>query len=208
MIFDFDGTLVRTGKDIAAAVNYTLGKLGMPVLSEKEIISFVGDGMKKLLERSLATEDLAKLDTAMEIYEAYYGDHLLDTTDLYPGVIEILGHFRSKKKIILTNKRYDFTLKIAGGLNILHYFDEVIGGDTEEFMKPDPRLVHPIMDRYGCLPGRAIIIGDGVNDILLAKRAGLSSCCILSGLGKREELLKLGADCYAESIAEIAEFLS
>jgi phosphoglycolate phosphatase len=208
MIFDFDGTLVRTGRDIAASVNFTLSELGMPVISEEAIIGFVGDGINKLIERSLASEAAAKLDKAIEIYEAYYGDHLLDTTDLYPGVIEILSRFRNKKKIVLTNKRYDFTMKIAGGLNILNYFDDVIGGDTEEFMKPDPRLVLPIIDRYKCLPGRTIVIGDGVNDILLAKRAGMSSCAILNGLGKREDLLELGADYYVESIAEITGLLS
>ena len=110
MIFDFDGTLVSTGSDLVAAVNYTLQQLGCEPRREDEIISFVGDGVKELIERALGNDHLAFYPEAIKIFSSYYGEHLLDNAALYPGAEEILKHFQHKKKVILTNKRYNFTL--------------------------------------------------------------------------------------------------
>jgi len=202
MIFDFDGTLVSTGADLIASVNYTLGRLGCGLRGDEEIISFVGDGVKELIERSLGNDNLALYPEALEIFSSHYGEHFLDNTVLYPGVKELLQHFQHKKKVILTNKRYPFTLAISKGLDIEKYFEEIIGDGSFPYRKPDKRLVEYFLNKYNLEKEKVVIIGDGINDIALAQNSGILSCAYLNGLGKRIELLAAHADYYCETIWE------
>ncbi len=203
MIFDFDGTLVSTGTDLACAVNYTLQQLGFGFKREEEIISYVGDGVKKLIERALGNDHLHCYPEAIKIFSSYYGEHLLDNAVLCPGAKEILKYFEHKKKVILTNKRYNFTMAISQGLGIDKYFVEIIGDGSFPYKKPDKRLVDNLLEKYGTEKGKTVIIGDGINDITLAKNSGILSCSYLNGLGKREDLLAADADYYCENLWEI-----
>ncbi|MFA4916133.1 MAG: HAD-IA family hydrolase [Syntrophales bacterium] len=203
MIFDFDGTLVNSGGDIAASVNYTLENLGIPAMEPEVIIDFVGDGVKKLIERSLGHDCQDQFDEAMKIFTAYYSEHILDTTTFYPGVTDILQHFQDKKKVIITNKRYSFTKTIAEALDMEKYFDDIIGEDSTPYKKPDLRLLSPLMERFGAGCDQTVVIGDGINDILLAKNTGVLSCAFLNGLGHRDILLAQRPDFIYESLLEL-----
>lgn len=203
MIFDFDGTLVSSGADLALAINYTLVSLKLRKRTKKEIIGFVGDGVRKLMERALGSDHVQYLEPAMNIFADYYGRHLLDNTRLYPHVLDILKHFENTKKVILTNKRHKYTLAIAQGLNIAKYFVEIIGADSMPFQKPDKHLMDYLLNKYGAEKKRTVIIGDGVNDIMTAKNSDTLSCAYLNGLGNRQQLLSLNADYYCESLMEI-----
>ncbi len=205
MVFDFDGTLVHSGYDLAASVNHMLKVLGLSALSHDRIIGYVGDGVRKLIERSLGNAFPARFDEALTVFTHYYGEHLLDTTDLYPGVIEVLECFKNKKKVVVTNKVYDYTLKISDGLNITNRFDEIIGIDSREFKKPDVRLIRPIIEKYHTEEQRTVVIGDGNNDVLLAKNAGAISCALMNGLGDREKLLELKPDYVCEDIRDLID---
>ncbi len=205
MVFDFDGTLVCSADDLANSVNHTLRKLGIPVLDTEKIIGFVGDGVVKLIERSLGEKYRGRFDEAMGLFRAHYAQHLLDTTALCPGVPDVLEHFRDTKKLIITNKVYDYTIRIAEALGIAGYFEEVIGMDSSSLRKPDPELLIPLLERYGVVKTDAVIIGDGINDILLAKNTGTVSCALLNGLGDRDRLLSLDPDYCCENIAELKE---
>jgi phosphoglycolate phosphatase len=206
MIYDLDGTLADTGADLTAAVNYTLTVMKLQERSYQEIIGFVGDGIRSLLEKSLGESHRTKVDEALKIFSAYYEKHLLDKTVLLPHVQDVLEHFRNKKKVILTNKRYYLALDIVRGLNIEKHFLEIIGADTTPYLKPDVRLVEYLLSKYDAEPRRTVIIGDGVNDVALAKNGGMMSCVYLNGLGNRDILLKMGADFYCESLIEIISF--
>ncbi|WP_041584853.1 HAD family hydrolase [Syntrophus aciditrophicus] len=203
MIFDFDGTLVNSGDDLVSSVNHTLNRLDLPVLPKENIIGFIGDGVQKLIERSLGDAFPEHFEEAMSIFTAYYTEHMLDTTDLYPGVKDILEHFRDKKKIIITNKRYAFTVQITNSLHLTHHFDEIIGVDSRTYRKPDRRLIQPLLRQYGVSPEKAVVVGDGINDVLLAKNAGMISCAFLGGLGSREELLSSKPDYVCETLPEL-----
>lgn len=207
MIFDFDGTLVATGSDLIAAVNYTLGKLGFKLRRDDEIISFVGDGVKELIQRALGNDCLEFYPEAFKIFSSYYGEHLLDNAALYPGAEEILKHFHHKKKVILTNKRYNFTLDISHGLDIKKYFVEIIGDGCFPYRKPDKRLVDYLLHKYVVQKEKTVIIGDGLNDIALAKNSGIVSCAYLKGLGNPDELLAAAADYYCRELSEISSLL-
>jgi phosphoglycolate phosphatase len=203
MIFDLDGTLVTSGPDIAASVNDTLATLGLPAIEEAMILEFVGDGVKKLIERSLGPALQVRIEEALIIFSRHYEEHMLDTTTLYPGVIEVLRHFHEKKKVVLTNKRHRFAAAMINALRLTHCFDDILGADSTPYIKPDARLAGLLLTRFGARPDRTVIIGDGVNDILLAKHAGLLSCALLNGLTGRETLLNLKPDYSCEHLPEI-----
>jgi len=203
MIFDFDGTLVSTDTDLIRAINYMLNKLVLKEKSGKEILNFVGDGVSKLIEKALGQDHIQYHEKAMTIFTDYYGKHLLDNAKLYPQVEEVLKNYENKTKIILTNKRYIFTLAIAQGLDIAKYFVEIIGADSTPFKKPDSRVIDYILNKYGIAKESTVIIGDGINDIVVAKKSGILSCAYLNGLGKRQELLNFHADYYCENLLEI-----
>lgn len=203
MIFDLDGTLVNSGEDIVASVNHTLESLHIPTKSQEEILSFVGDGVNKMLERVLGNSFQHLFDRAMDIFSDYYARHMLDTTCLCDSVIEVLDHFHEKKKIIITNKRRYFTLKMTDALGISRYFEEIIGADSTAYKKPDPRLFIPVLERVHAVYNDTVVIGDGVNDLMLAKNSGVLSCALLNGLTHRNILLALDPDFACEGLREL-----
>ncbi len=88
-------------------------------------------------------------------------------------------------------------------MNIESYFAEIIGADSTPYQKPDPRLIDYLLNKYGTAKKKTVIIGDGVNDIAIAKNSGIMSCSYLNGLGNRQDLLSLKADYYCDSLLEV-----
>ena len=208
MIFDFDGTLVNSGNDLAEAVNHSLGMLNLSVCEEAEILRFIGDGVAKLIERSLGEGNMHRFTEAFQIFMDYYDAHLLDTTRLYPGVLEVLEYYGNTRKVILTNKRSRFTERIARALDIARFFDGIFCPDTCPCTKPDPRCVGWLL---GMLKtqyeyGKIVIIGDGVNDVLLAQNSGIVSCALFCGYTERETLTALAPDYCCDTIDEVKMF--
>lgn len=203
MIFDFDGTIADTGMDLVSSINYTLTSMRLAPRPSEDIIGFVGDGVHKLIERSLGEGHKERAEEAIRIFSAHYEKHMMDHTVCCPQIEDVLKYFNHKMKVILTNKRYHLTVAIARGLHVDRYFMEIVGADSTPFQKPDPRTVEYLLDKYSVSAQKAVLIGDGVNDIAAAQKAGILSCCYLNGLGKREALLKMGADFYCENLVEI-----
>lgn len=208
LIFDFDGTLVDSGEDLVISINYTLRKLGLPARRPAEIITFVGDGVDKLIERSIGPGAMDRFDKALRIFTENYSQQMLNNTRLYPDVKGVLEHFREKRKIIITNKRYRFTREIADFLGITPYFEEIVGRDSYPYSKPDPRVLKEAMERHHADGIHTVVIGDGVNDIIMAKQAGALVCAYLNGLGKRDELLALNPDFVCENLREITKLIA
>lgn len=203
MIFDFDGTIADTGADLVSSINHTLTTMRLNPRSSEEILSFVGDGVKKLIEKSLGENYKERLEEAIRIFSGHYEKHLMDQTVLCPHIEDVLKYFNHKMKVILTNKHYHLTLAIAHALHIDRYFMEIVGADTTPFQKPDLRVVEYLLTKYNADPRKTVIIGDGVNDIAVAKYAGILSCAYLNGLGNRQTLLRMEADFYCEDLIEI-----
>jgi len=208
MIFDLDGTLVDSGTDLAASVNHALACLGLPGLPKERVISHVGDGVGKLIERSLGEKATSLKDRALDLFLSHYETHLLDATVPYPGVPEVLEHFASIPKVILTNKTHRFSVSIAEGLGLARYFEDIYGMDSHPWGKPDPRLLGFLLERHGARREKTAVIGDGVNDVLLAKNGGAVSCALLNGLGDGAKLLALDPDYALGDIRELPGVLS
>ena len=203
MLFDFDGTLVDSGADLACAVNQALEKMNLPPKPAIQIIGYVGDGVRQLIARAVGEANAFMVDAALDHFTEYYRDHLLDKTKLYPHVKETLVHFSKKKKVILTNKRLYFTKTIAEGLGIATCFEDIVGADSTPYLKPDPRIVDYVLLRHGAARERTVIIGDGKNDVAVARNAGISCVALLNGLGAREDLLAMKPDFCCESLLEL-----
>jgi len=208
IIFDVDGTLVDSAQDLIASVNFTLKAIGLPGEDSAQIQSYIGDGVRKLVERSLGYKFQHLYPKAVEVFRAHYHEHLLDQTRLYPGTEEVLAYFSHKKKAVLTNKSYGFTVKILEGLKILDYFEEVVGSDTTPYLKPEPYGIYRIMENLRVKKEKAVIIGDGVRDIEAAKNAGIKSCAALYGYTDRERLMKINPDFFCETILNLRELLT
>src|SRR5947208_9904638 len=123
LIFDLDGTLVDSKKDLTESVNHIRHQFELPVLTEGEIARFIGDGALMLIRRALgnqATE--ANVQIALQMFLSYYRAHMLDSTRLYPGVRETLDRLTDCKLVVLMNKPVHFTCAILGGLGIYRHF--------------------------------------------------------------------------------------
>jgi len=204
LIFDLDGTLIESKWDIATAVNLTLGDLGLPLRSQEEIFSFVGDGVKRLLKLSVGEENQDHYAEALRVFRGHYLAHCLDRTTFYPGVERVLVHFAHKKKAVATNKALEYTLKILDGLGS-HHFAHVVGGDNGFGLKPEPGMLLHVMERCGVTRERTVLIGDSTNDIKGGHTAGIRVCAVGYGMGNREKMAACGPDWYIERPEELME---
>jgi phosphoglycolate phosphatase len=204
LIFDLDGTLIESKWDIAMSVNMTLADLGLPLRSQEEIFSFVGDGVKRLLRLSVGEENQASYEEALRVFRGHYLAHCLDRTTFYPGVEEVLVHFTRKHKAVATNKSLEYTTKILEGLGA-HHFAYVVGGDNGYGLKPEPGMLLNVMEALRVSKAQTVLIGDSTNDIKGAHNAGIRVCAVGYGMGNREKMAACGPDWFIEQPAELIE---
>ncbi len=206
ILFDLDGTLIDSVTDLANSVNYTLGKLDLPPHTREEIKSFVGDGVQKLIKRSLGQTHMEKFADAFGIFMDHYGTHCTDNTVLYPGVVKTLPLLINDYSLaVLTNKSVKFSLTILQTLKIDSYFSEVLGGDSLPTKKPDPAGIFYLAEKWGLDPARMIMVGDHVTDIDVGQRAGCKTVFINGGIG---ETRGLAPDITIDTFAELPGILT
>ena len=203
LIFDLDGTLADTLKDLANAVNYALEKLGRERLELQTVRKFIGDGVKKFLMRALENPDTDLLEKGLHFFKEYYTEHVADFTTLYPGVQETLAYFSQKKQVVLTNKPIEYALPIVKRLQIEHYFGQVIGGNSGFPLKPDPEGILNIIRHHNVEKQRALIIGDSENDILGGQNAGIATCAVTFGFRPEKLLRSLNPDYVIDDLKEL-----
>ncbi len=204
IIFDFDGTIADTNRDIAEATNLLRKQLGLREKSIEEITSYIGDGVAKLMERSIPEyegdpEELRKM--FLEIYEK----NPVRYTRLYPGVRSTLSELKNRnyELAILTNKPENLASKILNYFGLSHMFTLIVGEDTLPVRKPDPATVKFILDSLDISAENCAMVGDGLNDIKVAKNSGILSILVTYGYGNVEELKKLGPDYVIDDFKEL-----
>jgi phosphoglycolate phosphatase len=191
VLFDLDGTLADTSADVAAAMNHVLRLESLPELPTAVITRFVGHGVRRLIQRSmdvLGAPLNGREERMFEAFVAFYRRHMLDRTVLYPGVAETLERMRGVRMAVLTNKPEGPSRTILQGLGAAAYFSALVGGDTLEFKKPDPRTLQVLLDRYDVAPARALMVGDTFVDIATAHAAGARACIVTYGFAYQEDL--------------------
>ena len=191
--FDLDGTLIDTSGDLAAAVNYAIGTIDRPPFPVEEIKPFVGKGAKVMLQRALTASggfDDALLGRLLPILLDYYEQNLAIHSRPYPGLIAAMDALEQAgvKLAICTNKAERFTIPLMHQIGLSDRFASIVGGDTVGVAKPDPAPIRAMIERAG--GGRAIFLGDTINDIAGARNAGIPSVAVSFGFldGPIEEL--------------------
>lgn len=189
IIFDLDGTLIDSVTDLANSVNYTLKNLGLPLHTTDEIRGFVGDGVQKLIKRSVGPAHMEKFAEGFAIFMEHYKTHCIDNTVLYPGVAEVLPQLASKFNLaVLTNKSAEFSEKILAALKIRFYFKEVLGGDSLSTKKPDPAGLLFLADKWELRSDQMIMVGDHTTDIEVGQRAGCRTVFVTGKIGRKKNL--------------------
>jgi phosphoglycolate phosphatase len=207
-LFDLDGTLIDSREDIARSLNLALTRAGLPRLPASRIAGFVGNGVRRLVERSLqAILDEEPSDPAvlrvMELYLDEYGRHLLDTTCLLQGVEETLDRLDWAALAVVTNKPERFSRQILDALGIGHRFRIILGGDSTPLRKPDPAPLLEAMARCGAASVETVMVGDSTVDIYAGRAAGTMTCGIAKAETDREKLLAAGCDLLIRDMREL-----
>jgi phosphoglycolate phosphatase len=206
MVFDLDGTLVDSHRDIANAANALVEELGGERLSDAAIVAMVGEGAALLVRRALAAAGLdPETEGALDRFLALYDVRLLEHTAPYEGTVEVLERLGEQTRLsVLTNKPQKPTERILKGLGLQHYFGEAIGGDTPFGRKPDPAGLLHLAAAAGVAPDRTLMVGDSPIDLQTARNAGARICLVRYGFGYRfAEADFLGDELFADRPADL-----
>jgi phosphoglycolate phosphatase len=189
LIFDLDGTLIDSRRDLANSVNAMLRHFQRPELPPEVIASYIGNGAPMLVRRALGDPDDENfVQDALLYFMAWYREHKLDHTYVYEGVRESLDAIRasrngsSVKMAVLSNKPVGPTRAIVEALGLGEYFFQVYGGNSFHTKKPDPAGVEALLEEAGAQPEQTILIGDSDVDVLTARNAGIYSLGVTYGL--------------------------
>ena len=190
VIFDLDGTLLNTLGDLTAAVNHALTACGLPIRTEGEIRSFIGDGVKQLITRSCPPDtDEDTIAAVLAENKAYYAAHNMDLTAPYADVVEILESLRwlGIHTAVVSNKQEPNVKKLCA-----HYFDGLldaaVGGSDARPLKPAPDSLLYVMEQLGVTADEVWYVGDSVQDIETARAAGVRCVAVTWGYQDADRL--------------------
>lgn len=194
-IFDMDGTILNTLDDLADSTNYALRENSLPERTIGEVRSFVGNGIRKLIERAVpAGSDTAQIDRVHESFTAHYKVHCADKTRPYDGMIELLRDLRAAgcMTAVVSNKA-DYGVQTLCRDYFPGLFDMAVGEREGIRKKPSPDSVNEVLEKLGVPRAAAVYIGDSDVDIETAKNAGLDCIAVEWGFRDREFLMEHGA---------------
>ena len=204
-VFDLDGTLLETLKDLATSTNYALRTHNMPEHSIEDVRMFVGNGVKKLMERAIPNGiKNPQFEEVYATFRQHYLEHNLDTTKPYEGIPELLAELkaRGKKLAIVSNKFYAATQELAR-----HFFPDTIEvaiGERENIKKkPAPDTVIEALRQLGASKETAVYIGDSDVDIMTAKNCDMPCVSVLWGFRDKEFLMEHGATFFVEKPCQL-----
>lgn len=200
IVFDLDGTLVDSVADLSTSLNIIRQKEGLSLLSVAEVHAAVGDGARKLIERTMpATADIDRL---LPEFMTLYQKHLTDETRPYPGITELLTRIELPMAVV-SNKPHDLTLQLLQQLELNHHFNYILGADGGR-KKPDPQPVLRAICNLGGEAGTTLMVGDHHTDLLSGGDAGCQTCFCGYGYGNTGD-----ATCNyrVESVEELAKLL-
>lgn len=209
LIFDLDGTLIDSKRDLANSVNATRIHMGREPIDDEVVSSWVGNGAPVLIRRAMGPDaPEGDVERALAYFLAYYRDHMLDNTVLYPGVREGLDKLSAAgvRMAVLTNKPVRFSQALIAGLGVGEHFFRVYGGNSFDQKKPHPIGIDTLRDEAGAPAERTLMIGDSAVDILTARNAGVPSCGVTWGL-QPEGLRAERPDLLVDRMDELTDYV-
>lgn len=210
VLFDLDGTLIDSKRDIAASANAVRRHFGFSPLPDDVIGTFVGLGIMVLLEKAVETKDPQRLKEAHGVFKDHYRLHCVDYTRPYPGAFELLEFLmgRGAKLAVVSNKPQEFTDLILKKLDLWDFFAVALGPEATPNKKPHPEPLLTALARMGAGPAESVMIGDSTVDIEAARAAGMLVGVLTHGYGTRDILAAADPDWMADSLTEFIDILS
>jgi phosphoglycolate phosphatase len=210
VVFDLDGTLIDTAPDLIATLNTILGREGLPPVAFAVARNMVGGGARAMLERALKAEGLmpvaAHVERLCDQFIEHYAAHIADRSRPFPGVeaaLDALAH-RGCRLAVCTNKLEWLARKLLGALGLVERFAAICGADTFGLQKPDAAILHGTVARAGGRSDRAIMVGDAITDIAVARAAGIAVIAVDFGYTETP-VAALGPDRIVSSFAALPE---
>lgn len=202
ILFDLDGTLIDSKKDLIIAVNNTMEEFGYMPLDRELILRYVGNGIRQLLADCSKEKHILK--NMVKWFISFYRKHLIDNTKPYPNIIKVLTILKEKgvKMAVVTNKMTELSNIILNDLNMSKFFDAVSGGDLF-LKKPNPELIIKTADKLNS--ESYVMIGDSENDIIAGKIAEFQTAAALWGLRPPALLKSLHPDYILTKVDNILE---
>jgi phosphoglycolate phosphatase len=209
LVFDLDGTLIDSRRDLAEAVNRTRAELGLAPLALAEIVGMVGEGARRLVEKALGADiPPERFEEVFRRYLEHYRTVLLDTTQAYDGMPEALARLAARYPLaVLTNKPEDLSRAVLTGLGLLEHFAEVLGGDSLPSRKPDPAGLLHLAGRLGAAPAGVLLVGDSEIDAATARAAGTRFALVIWGFPPPAAQARIDAEARYGTPAELAAAL-
>lgn len=206
LIFDLDGTLADSRADLATGINRMRAHYSLPPLPMKTIETYVGDGIRKLVERSLQGADV-DFEEALALDKKFYAEHMLDETALYPGAEAGLKQLadHGHTLAVLSNKPGDPSRAILNHLGVGKLFFRIIGGGDVPNLKPAPDGIFALMEESGIESSNVWMIGDHHTDLEVAHNAGVKSGFVTYGIGHSGEFT---ADQVWHGFEELVQFFT
>ena len=210
VVFDLDGTLVDSQRDIAEAANHALERAGLAALPHAELGSYIGDGAPLLMARAARLDvDDERTRALVKTFLDYYTAHALDYTTLMPGALLALDALGGSHALgVCTNKPRRTTLAVLRGLGLEPRFKGVVAGDDLPQKKPHPAMVLEAARLLDVAPSELVMVGDGPQDVLSGKGAGAYTIGVRGGIQAFERLAAAEPDVMIDSLAELPGALS
>jgi phosphoglycolate phosphatase len=204
IIFDFDGTLTDSRRDIAGAQLWALQQMGFDHIEEHDLYPLIGKPLQDTFARVIPADAHHRIPEAIALYAKYYPPRALDTTVLFPGVLATLVLLRSRghRLAVASTKKGAGILRATEHFGITALFNRLQGSEGLQF-KPSPDVLHAILSAEGWLPQESLMVGDTDADILAARNAGIRSCAVTYGALTREQLMAFHPDYVIDSITEL-----
>lgn len=209
IVFDLDGTLLNTLEDLKDSVNFALERQGFPLRNLSEIRSFVGNGIRLLMERAVPENiDAETFEICFKDFCDYYKIHMEDKTAPYDGINDMLTNIKKAgfKTAIVTNKA-DFAAQDLCKRMFGENIDFVVGSSDDRPNKPAPDGVFYALEKLDSKIENTVFVGDADTDILTAKNANLPSIGVLWGFRDREVIEEAGAEYIVESVNDLEKLL-
>ncbi len=209
VVFDLDGTLLNTLEDLTDSVNVALRAYHCQEKSIEQVRTYVGNGIRKLIERCLeGGENHPDFEAIFTAFKEHYKDNCQNKTRPYDGVIELLRTLKAQgKKLAIVSNKADFAVKELNN----YYFGEfnmvAIGESENVARKPAPDTVYQALKELNVTKDKAVYIGDSDVDVQTAKNAGLTCISVLWGFRDRALLEQNGAKYFANNCAEVLDLI-
>lgn len=208
-IFDLDGTILNTLEDLADSTNYALKTCGYPERTMDEVRQFVGNGIRKLMERAVPEgTPVEEIDRVHETFTAHYKVHCADKTRPYDGIMELLQNLKKDGcKLAVVSNKADYGVQELCKQYFDGIFDFAVGEREGIRKKPAPDSVNEVLKTLGCSRDRAVYIGDSDVDIQTAANAQMDHIIVEWGFRDVPFLIAKGAKVLVEKPEEILEIV-